>query len=198
MDTADPVYDEALRRARRLLIRTRRPGVHEPTAATLATATADGRPSIRTVLIKQLDAHGVVFFTNLDSRKGRQLAENPRAALGVFHDPSMEQVSIEGRAEPLADAEADAYWATRDRASQIGAWASRQSQPMPSRAMLLARVAQYGARFAGRPIPRPPRWSGFRIVPDRIECWRARPFRLNERVVYQRRGGRWSKGLLYP
>jgi pyridoxamine 5'-phosphate oxidase len=165
---------------------------------TLATATPDGRPSARTVLIKCVDARGLTFFTNLDSRKGQQLAANPRAALCLFHDASMQQALIEGRVQALAAEEVDAYWATRDRASQLGAWASRQSQPMDRRATLLARVAEAHWRFRNRPVPRPPHWSGFLVVPDRIEFWRARPFRLNERVLYERRGPRWTAGLLYP
>jgi pyridoxamine 5'-phosphate oxidase len=181
-----------------VLAKTREGRLNEPAAAVLATATRDGRPSVRAVLLKQIDAQGITWFTNLNSRKGRQLAANPRAALCVFIDRAMEQVTIEGATQRLGDAEADAYWATRDRASQLGAWASRQSEALESRGALLARVAEARWRFGRGPIPRPPQWSGFRLVPDRIEFWKARPFRLNERVVYARDGGRWTSGLLYP
>ncbi len=190
--------NEALRKLHVLLARAKRCGLHEPTAMTLATADAHGRPSVRTVLLKGVDAQGLVFYTNTRSRKGRQLAARPHAALCFWWDALKEQVTVEGRVQPVSDREADAYWATRDRASQLGAWASLQSEPLPSRAALLARVACCAATYAGRPVPRPPHWSGYRVMPERIEYWTARPFRLNERVCYERHGLRWTKTLLYP
>lgn len=164
----------------------------------LATADTHGRPSVRTVLLKGVDAHGLVWYTNTRSRKGAQLAANPRAAICVWWDLLKEQVAIEGAVERVSEEEADAYWRTRDRMSQIGAWASRQSEPLPSRAELLKRVALYTAKFAGAPVPRPAHWSGYRLLPERIEFWAARPFRLHERLLYERRGERWVKQLLYP
>lgn len=164
----------------------------------LATADARGRPSARTVLLKGVDARGVIFYTNARSRKGRALAANPRAALCLAWDPLRAQVLIEGRVERVTVAEADAYWATRPRTSQLGAWASQQSAPLARRAILLARFSHYQTAFAGRPVPRPPSWTGFRVLPDRVEFWRARPFRLHDRVVYQRRARRWTRTLLYP
>ena len=191
-------YQDALRRLNIVLARARRLRLHEPTAMILATVDAHGRPSVRTVLLKGVEARGLVFYTNTRSRKGRQLAANPHAALCLWWDVLKQQVTIEGAVEPVSDAEADAYWVTRDRASQLGAWASQQSEPLPSRAALLKRIARYAAAFAGRSVPRPSHWSGYRLVPERIEFWTARPFRLNERVLYERRGARWTVTLLYP
>jgi pyridoxamine 5'-phosphate oxidase len=195
------LYDEALRRFETLLARARlrrRSRLHEPTAIALATVDAQQRPSVRMVLLKQCDARGAVFYTNTRSRKGRQLETHPHASLCWWWDPLRVQVMMDGRVQPVSEAEADAYWATRDRASQLGAWASLQSEPLPSRGALLTRVALFAAKFAGRPVPRPSHWSGYRLVPERIEFWTARPFRLNERLVYERRRGRWMKTLLYP
>ena len=192
------IPDAALRRLQRLLARARTAGLHEPTAMTLATADTQGRPSARTVLLKGADADGLVFYTNLESRKGRQLTENPWAALCFSWDPLREQVLVEGRVERVSDEEAEAYWAIRPRTSQIGAWASLQSRPLSSRAHLLARAARYTATFAGQRVPRPPHWSGLRLAPARIEFWTSRPFRLHDRVLYERRAGRWTKTLLYP
>ena len=186
------------RRLQQWLARAQRAGLREPTAMALATADRAGRPSVRTVLLKGLDARGLVFYTNLHSRKGRALAANPRAALGFYWDPLRRQILIEGRVEPVRAGEADAYWATRPRASQLAAWASQQSQPLDRRATLLARLAAARRRFAGRPVPRPPHWSGLRLLPDRIEFWIARPNRLHERLCYVRRGHRWTRTLLYP
>jgi pyridoxamine 5'-phosphate oxidase len=166
---------------------------------TLATAGKNGRPSSRTVLLKGFDSRGFVFYTNLDSRKARQLTENPWASL-TFYWPILErQVQIEGSIEPVDDKEADAYWATRPRESQIGAWASHQSQPLAKRDDLLLEAKRVAEIYEGRDVPRPPRWSGFRLIPNRIEFWKGMPARLHERIAYERDdSGAWSKTLLNP
>lgn len=171
---------------------------NDPNAMAVATVDADGRPSVRMVLLKGHDAAGFVFYTNLESRKGQALAANRQAAL-LFHWKSLtRQIRIEGAVEAVSDAEADAYFASRARDSRIGAWASDQSRPLPSRAHFLARVAEFGVRYAVGDIPRPPHWSGFRIVPDRFEFWQDQAFRLHERRVFARSGDRWDEGLLFP
>jgi pyridoxamine 5'-phosphate oxidase len=171
---------------------------NDPTAMALATADAGCAPSVRMVLLKGHDARGFVFYTNLDSRKGGELAANPQAAL-LFHWKSLRrQVRIEGPVEPVGESEADAYFATRGRDSQLGAWASDQSRPMESRATFEARYQEMRARFEGGDVPRPPRWSGFRVTPLRIEFWNDRAHRLHERRLFTRVGDGWSEGLLYP
>jgi pyridoxamine 5'-phosphate oxidase len=170
----------------------------DPNAVALATADADGRPSVRMVLLKDVDARGFVFYTNLDSRKGRELRANPNAAL-CFHWKSLDrQVRVEGRVAPVDAAEADAYFASRDRASRVGAWASRQSEPLESRFALERRVAEFTAKFHIGKIPRPEFWSGFRLVPEAIEFWQEKPFRLHDRTVYHRDGNTWTTRKLYP
>ena len=172
----------------------------EPTAMSLATVGTDGRPAARTVLLKGFDANGFVFYTNFNSRKGRQLAANPQAAL-LFHWKHIRegvQVKIEGTVEPVSAAEADAYFASRPRGSQIGAWASLQSQPLASRAVFEQRIIETEARFEGMDVPRPPHWSGFRVLPERIEFWYGAGFRLHERDCYERSGEVWSRVALYP
>ena len=171
---------------------------NEPEAMALATAGADGQPSVRMVLLKAHGPAGFTFYTHEQSAKGEDLAENPRAAL-LFHWKSLcRQVRIEGRIERASDAEADAYFATRGRDSQLGAWASDQSRPLESRATFERRFDEVKQRFAGQDVPRPATWGGYRVVPDRIEFWTAREHRLHERRLFTRQDDRWAEGLLYP
>ncbi|WP_421988343.1 pyridoxamine 5'-phosphate oxidase [Roseococcus sp.] len=171
---------------------------NDPNGMCLATSTPEGRPSARMVLLKGQDEQGFVFYTNLESRKGDQLAANPFAAL-CFHWKSLRRsVRVEGRVEAVTAEEADAYYATRARGSRIGAWASRQSRPLEGRWALEKAVAEYTLKFGVGAIPRPEFWSGFRLVPDRIEFWRDMPFRLHERRVFFPEGGTWREEALYP
>jgi pyridoxamine 5'-phosphate oxidase len=170
----------------------------DPTAMALATADAAGRPSVRMVLLKHSDARGFVFYTNLDSPKSADLRVNPCVAL-CLHWPKLErQVRIEGRAEPVSDVEADAYFASRPRLSQLGAWASRQSQPMSGRLELEQAVIAAGLRFGLGAVPRPPHWSGFRVVPVRMEFWQQRAFRHHDRRLFVREDGGWRAEWLFP
>ena len=167
-------------------------------AMALATSTPDGRPSVRMVLLKAHGPEGFTFYTNADSRKGGELASNPHAAL-LFHWKSLRrQVRIEGPVSEVDPAEADAYFATRGRDSQLGAHASDQSRPLDDRATFEARYEEAKRRFEGRDVPRPGRWTGFRVSPERIEYWTDRPHRLHERRLFVRKDGGWSEGLLYP
>ena len=171
---------------------------NDPNALCLATCTPDGRPSARMVLLKGHDARGFVFYTNLESRKGGELAANPFAAL-CFHWKTLQRsVRVEGAVEPVSNAEADEYYASRARGSRIGAWASRQSRPLEGRWALEKAVADYTLKFGVGAIPRPPFWSGFRVVPARIEFWRDMPFRLHERRVFHAEGASWREEALYP
>lgn len=193
------LYQEAVERFAGLLAAAREhPQIVEPTAMTLATATASGRPSARTVLLKEVDEDGFVFYTNTLSRKGRQLGENPWAALAFYWAPMVRQVLVEGAATPVPDAEADAYFASRPRLSQIGAWASRQSEPLSGREEFEARVAELEARYEGCEVPRPPHWSGYRVRPDLIEFWHGREGRLHDRDRYFLEDGEWRWTLLNP
>jgi pyridoxamine 5'-phosphate oxidase len=175
---------------------------HEPedaNAMTLATATPDGTPAARIVLLKGTDQRGFVFYTNKESRKGEELAANARAAVLFHWKPLGRQVRIEGYVEHVADAEADAYYATRPRISRLGAWASDQSRVLPDRAELERRLAANEARYPSDDIPRPPHWSGYRIIPQRFEFWQNMPFRLHDRTVYTKApDGGWTIGKLYP
>jgi pyridoxamine 5'-phosphate oxidase len=191
MSPDDPIalFSTLYERARRTL--------PEADAMVLSTVDADGRPSGRFVLLKEADVRGFVFFTNLESRKARALKANPYAAL-CFYWPEATQVRVEGAVERVDDAEADAYFATRPRESQIGAWASVQSATLASREELDQRVAAIRARFEGKPVTRPAFWSGFRVKPTSIEFWTRDPARLHERVLYQQTHGVWSRSLLNP
>lgn len=172
----------------------------EPTDATamaLATASRDGRPSVRMVLLKDADERGFVFYTNRTSRKARELDDNPFASLVIHWAKAMLQVRVEGRVERVSDAESDAYFATRPRESQLGAWASQQSARLPDRSELDARVAQAQERFPGE-VTRPPFWGGYRVVPERIEFWHGQLARLHDRYLYERSGGAWAMSMMYP
>lgn len=172
--------------------------INDSNAMALATADATGRPSVRMVLLKGHGPDGFVFYTNLEGRKAGELAANPQAAL-LFHWKSLRrQIRIEGAVETVGDAVADAYFASRSRDSQLGAWASDQSRPLDARETFMARFTAQEARFEGQAVTRPPHWSGFRVVPDRIEYWQDREHRLHERRVFTRVAGGWSEGLLYP
>lgn len=172
----------------------------DATAMSLATADAQGIPDVRMVLLKDVDAEGFVFYTNLGSVKARQLAENPHAALCFHWVPLRRQVRVRGPVTPVSDAEADAYFASRAKQSQIGAWASKQSQPLEGRFELEQRVAKYAAKYGLTQVPRPEFWSGFCLSPTRIEFWMEQPYRLHDRVEYARAnaGEAWSRRRLYP
>jgi len=172
--------------------------INDSNAMALATVDAGGQPSVRMVLLKGHDQRGFVFYTNLNSRKARALIDTPKAAL-LFHWKSLRrQVRIEGPVGGVSLEEADAYFASRARDSQLGAWASDQSQPLPSRDLFEAQFAEVEARFEGQDVPRPPHWSGFRVAPQRIEFWQDRAHRLHERRLFTRAGDGWNEGLLYP
>ncbi|HYH78858.1 MAG TPA: pyridoxamine 5'-phosphate oxidase [Longimicrobium sp.] len=200
-DAGTAEFAEPFRRFGELLEQAKATDLHEPTAMALATAGADGRPSVRMVLLKGFDERGFVFYTNLESRKAAQMADNAWAALCFHWQPMEVQVRIEGAVQPVSAEEADEYYASRARGSRIGAWASLQSTQLDAYDTLVRRVREYEEKFGDADIPRPPFWSGFRVVPDRIELWFGRPSRLHERELYRRADGdppRWTRELLYP
>jgi pyridoxamine 5'-phosphate oxidase len=173
-------------------------GVEEPNAMTLATADATGKPSARTVLLKGVDRSGFVFFTNYGSQKGRDLAENPRACLVFFWKALERQVSVQGRVEKVSRAETEAYFRTRPTGSQLGAWASEQSQVIGSRAELEAKLEEVTARFTGQEIQPPPGWGGYRVIPESLEFWQGRPSRLHDRLRYRKEGEQFVIERLCP
>ena len=195
-----PLSAEILDTFRNLLAEARTSGDPDPTAMVLSTTDAGGQPSSRTVLLKEVDANGFVFYTNTDSRKGHQLAGNAKAALLFLWKQlrGQVQVKVEGTVQPVSAVEADAYFASRPRLSQIGAWASLQSQTLDSRDTFEQRIAEYDREFAGGDVPRPPHWSGYRVQPHHVEFWYGAQFRLHERHLYTLHNGAWERRLLYP
>jgi pyridoxamine 5'-phosphate oxidase len=193
MHVLDPIvrFQESYDRALKL-------EVFDASRAALATSDREGRPSLRFVLVKEWDARGFVFYTNLESRKARELSERPAAALAFHWASTGEQVRIEGAVELVSDEEADRYFATRSRGSQLGAWASQQSAPIESRSVLSERLAQVEERFREQPVPRPVFWSGFRLLPARLEFWQDRADRLHDRLLYTRDLDTWRTAILSP
>lgn len=190
--------DNPITRFQSWLEEARNSDLREPTAVALATNGLDGMPNVRMVMLKDVTEAGFVFYTNLNSNKGRQLAADPRASLCFYWMPLGKQVRVRGSVEPIAASEADRYFASRDRMSQIGAWASRQSEPLESRFALEKRVAEYTARFVVGEVPRPPFWSGYRLVPRELEFWEEKLFRLHNRFLYTRSDDGWTMTRLYP
>jgi pyridoxamine 5'-phosphate oxidase len=170
----------------------------DPNAMTVVTTTLEGRPSARVILLKGVDDRGFVFYTNKESRKSAELAANPRVFLLFYWKSLGRQIRIEGEVEDVTDAEADAYFATRPRISRLGAWASSQSRPLAERSVLERRLAEYEAKYPGEDIPRPPYWSGYRVLPESFEFWQLMPFRLHDRTTYTRGDGGWTVGKLFP
>jgi pyridoxamine 5'-phosphate oxidase len=170
----------------------------EPTAISLATSSAAGKLSVRTMLLKDFDETGFVFYTNTRSNKGHQLTENPQAALCMVWKSVFRQVLVEGHVETVTDAEADSYFASRPRGSQVGAWASMQSEALDSRTTLEQRVTEYEQKFDGKDVPRPPHWSGYRVIPDMIEFWYGKESRLHDRFRFTLQNGEWERQRLYP
>lgn len=198
-DTTSPLVTDPFARFREWMAEAEASEPVDANAMTVATASPDGRPAARAILLKGVDPRGFVFFTNKESRKSADLAANRHVAL-LFHWKSLaRQIRIEGVVEAVSDAEADAYFATRPRISRLGAWASDQSRPLDSRVTLERRLAEYEAKYPGEEIPRPPYWSGYRVLPDSFEFWQNMPFRLHDRTVYTRRAdGGWEIGKLFP
>ena len=196
MIPADPI--ERFRQVYALAEKIDRAIIREPNAMALGTVEEGGQPAVRIVLLKAFDERGFVFYTNYEGRKGRHLLAHPKAALCFYWAPIDIQVRVEGTVTRVTDEEADAYFATRHRVSQIGAWASRQSEPLETPSALDERMAKYEKKFEGRDVPRPDYWSGFRVSPDRIEFWKGRPNRLHERHLYTKAGKGWKIETLYP
>jgi pyridoxamine 5'-phosphate oxidase len=193
MTTDDPII-----RFRELLAQAEALGIQLPNAAAFATAGKDLQPTVRMLLLKDVDDRGFVFYTNMQSRKAVQISENPRASVCFWWPQLQQQVRVEGRLESVDDAEADAYFSTRPRGSQIAAWASNQSSEILSRAELMSAVAALTEKYNEQPVPRPPHWSGYRLAPERIEFWMEQPDRLHERWVYTRERDGWKVALLAP
>ncbi len=196
--TPAPATEDPIKRFREIFEEAVATGIDDPNAMTVSSVDAEGRPSSRMVLLKDFDARGFVFYTNFESRKGTEILANPHVSLTFYWRKTRKQVTIRGRAEPVCDREADAYFATRARSSQLGAWASQQSRPLKNRAQLLARVANYEAKFFTGAVPRPPHWSGFRVVPRTIELWIAGTFRLHDRTLYEKTDAGWTSVKLNP
>lgn len=197
--TEDDLLPDPIALVARWFAEAQAAGIPQPDAMTLATATPDGRPSARVVLLKGLDERGFAFFTNYESRKAGELDANPRAALVLLWNELQRQVRVTGSVARLGAEESDAYFAMRPRGSQLGAWASRQSRPLPDRAELDERWAALDARYGGQPVPRPPHWGGYRVEPGEIEVWQGRANRLHDRFAYVRTaGGGWERTRLQP
>ena len=190
--------NDPIARFREVMARAAQDAPFDPIAMSLATSTADGRPSCRIVLLHEVDDRGFVFHTNYGGRKGIEADANPHAALCAYWPWTEEQVRVEGTIARVSATESDGYFAVRPRGSQVGAWASLQSQPLDSRDTLIARVKQFEAKFEGRDVPRPENWGGYRITPLRIEFWKAGEFRLHDRELYERVGESWTVQRLYP
>lgn len=198
MTVQSQIYREALTWFQDLLDAACKTDLNEPLAMSLASVDAEGRPSVRTMLLKEVDERGFVFFINRRGRKGRDLLANPHAALCFFWQPLMRQVRVEGRVEQISDAESDHYWESRPRDSQLCAWASQQSEPLDDRETLEQAVAATRRTFLDQAVPRPGHWCGFRLAPERIEFWKSGWHRLHERVLYENTRQGWRKTLLYP
>ena len=189
---------DPIARFKKLLAKAEQLGIRPHNAAAFATTSKDLQPTVRMLLLKDIDERGFVFYSNLQSRKGRQLTDNPRASACFWWSQLARQVRIEGGIELVSDREADVYFATRPRGSQIGAWASNQSSEVSSRDELIAAVESLTAKYHNQAVPRPPHWSGYRLVPEQIEFWKEQPDRLHEREVYTRQAGGWTVALLAP
>ncbi|PIQ86975.1 MAG: pyridoxamine 5'-phosphate oxidase [Candidatus Omnitrophica bacterium CG11_big_fil_rev_8_21_14_0_20_45_26] len=193
MNTLDPILE-----CQKALERAEKKGLPLANGMALATCDKQGKPAVRLMLLKHVDERGFVFYTNLNSRKGAELLKNPHAAISFWWPTLEQQIRAEGKVESVSDTEADAYFATRPRGSQLGAWASKQSKTLTSRETLLAEYKKVEQKFKGKQVPRPAHWSGFLLIPERIEFWYGKSDRLHERVLYSRQAGSWKQQLLYP